>query len=356
MSSVSHLSAERLLEKEPDLRDALNKFVGWGSAGIKLIACEKIKANVFRIRFEDRAQIRSIIAKGMDALAARSVEMTANRWLPAVDLNHIGPSLLAIAPQSDDQHVWHLYRDFGPCTLNAVSPAPRQIALVIDCLAKMHGRFADHPILADCRIWAANRCTNGYTTHVMDAIRSVESCLAMTGRRSSGHGNLLDNLLRNLEDLLRDAPRREQTLIEFGGPQTLLHGDLWPSNILVYGTDHGQKARFIDWERVGVGVVSYDLSTILSRFLVELRPMILEQYRRSAEPFGINVPDVEISNLLFDTAEKARIVYCINCSALAILEGEAEWGYVNLREQLSWLNNLNPFLPVNSKTQESLIL
>jgi len=38
--------------------------------------------------------------------------------------------------------------------------------------------------------------------------------------------------------------------MEDAGPETLLHGDLWPKNVFLSTTDGAQRARLIDWDHV----------------------------------------------------------------------------------------------------------
>ena len=59
---------------------------------------------------------------------------------------------------------------------------------------------------------------------------------------------------------------------EHGGPELMLHGDLWTTNTFVQSTAEGPVARLIDWEHAAVGPASYDLSTFLYRFAAADRP------------------------------------------------------------------------------------
>src|SRR5439155_866024 len=72
-----------------------------------------------------------------------------------------------------------------------------------------------------------------------------------------------ERLLQCLYALRDDAPRRVLLIEEAAGPDTLLHGDLWPKNVFVSMTPTGPRARLIDWDHVGVGPASYDVSTFL---------------------------------------------------------------------------------------------
>src|SRR5207249_2815085 len=78
-------------------------------------------------------------------------------------------------------------------------------------------------------------------------------------------GALRGRLLTRLYRLRDDLPRRVHLLETLGGPDTLLHGDLWTTNTLLHPTPRGLMARLIDWDHAAVGPVSYDLSTFLYR-------------------------------------------------------------------------------------------
>src|SRR5439155_1285821 len=83
-----------------------------------------------------------------------------------------------------------------------------------------------------------------------------------------------ERLLERLVGLRADAARRAQVFEQAGGPDTLLHGDLWTINAFVAPTAGGLRAQLVDWDRVGVGPFSYDLSAFLLRFPPEARALI----------------------------------------------------------------------------------
>src|SRR5256886_1107182 len=109
-----------------------------------------------------------------------------------------------------------------------------------------------------------------------------------------------------------DAPRRVRLLEEAGGPDTLLHGDLWPKNVFVSMTPAGPRARLIDWDHVGVGPASYDVSTFLYQSAADERPTVLRRYREAVERTGWRLPDDGTLNVLFHTMECARYAHCVH--------------------------------------------
>src|SRR5256712_10003264 len=92
-----------------------------------------------------------------------------------------------------------------------------------------------------------------------------------------------------------------------GGPETLLHGDLWTTNTFVATTGDGLVARLIDWDHAAVGPASYDLSTFLYRFPRRERPWILEAYRRRPPGAARVLPPDPDPTLPFRTRRDARL-------------------------------------------------
>ena len=73
--------------------------------------------------------------------------------------------------------------------------------------------------------------------------------------------------------LEQEEPERAQVLASVGGPDTLLHGDLWPTNAIVQTRGDGFSVRLIDWDEVGAGPGWYDVSTLLLRFELLASPV-----------------------------------------------------------------------------------
>jgi thiamine kinase-like enzyme len=146
-----------------------------------------------------------------------------------------------------------------------------------------------------------------------------------------------------VERLHRERRERASVLETFGGPDTLLHGDLWTTNTLLAERADGLQPRLIDWDHVGAGPVTYDLSTFLYRFPSEHRPWILGRYREAAAGHGRSLPDDNMLNLLFETAEYARYACCLAEAALGASQGE-RWGFEQMAEIESWFTSLEPVL------------
>jgi Ser/Thr protein kinase RdoA (MazF antagonist) len=129
-----------------------------------------------------------------------------------------------------------------------------------------------------------------------------------------------------------------------GGPETLLHGDLWTINVLVRPARSGLEARLIDWDHAGVGPVSYDLSAYLLRFPEPERAGILSHYEERS-PSRRRWPSRAEWNALFDTAERARLANSLLWRALGVLDGHDEWTFGGLAWHEEAFDSLGPLLP-----------
>jgi len=129
-----------------------------------------------------------------------------------------------------------------------------------------------------------------------------------------------------------------------GGPETLLHGDLWPKNILAVPTPDGLRTRLIDWDATGVGPLTYDLSTFLYRFSAHHRPWILDRYQQAVAPLGWQAPATRDLSLLLETAEISRIANCLIWPCIEAVQAQAEWAFDKLAEMETWFESVEPAL------------
>ena len=132
---------------------------------------------------------------------------------------------------------------------------------------------------------------------------------------------------------------------EAGGAETLLHGDLGPKNIFVAMVGDGPCARLVDWDHVGVGPATYDLSTFLYQSTPDDRPALLRRYRAAVERAGQRLAADGDLNLVLHATETARGVSCIVWPAMALLNDGAEWGWSGLVDIDDWFESLRPPLP-----------
>ena len=332
----------------PALADALRDVLGAG-AKIHLRERQRLGPGVHRLRLDVDGVERSLVAKVSEPAMARRNRLVAGRWLPAVGLGEEGPPLLGGAAERRGEREWQLFDDLGDDVLDEAAPDERHVAAVVDLVARIHVAFADHPLLAECRLWGTDFGIHWYATNVRDAVRSLGGARPDEPSLDAEAAAVREGLLERLQRLREEEGDRARALARLGGTETLLHGDLWPKNSIVVDTAAGPRARLVDWDRLGVGPVSYDLSTFLARFPPAHRPWILERYRDALRASGLTLPSAAGLNLLFETAELARLAHRVIWPANALREREADrdWALAELRAIAEWIEALEPLLPVH---------
>jgi Ser/Thr protein kinase RdoA (MazF antagonist) len=249
-----------------------------------------------------------------------------------------------VGGERGDAKVWQIYEDVGGSGLDRVDVDPDTVRLVVNLIAEVHLRFARQPVLAECRKRGDDFGMSFFVSHVgrcLHHLRHLEAVPDLSEEQTQLRNRLSDRI----EDLYRDRHTRARLVDAVGGPDTLLHGDLWTSNTLVTGKGAKRRARLIDWDHAGAGPVSYDLSTFLYRFPIEDRPWILALYRETLSRAGWKLPTNDELNLLFDTAETARYACCLGEAASAAERGEP-WAFAQMAEIERWFASLEPALAV----------
>jgi Phosphotransferase enzyme family len=310
----------------------------------RIVAHERLARAVHRLRFEPQSGADSVVVKRLSARRARVCQLVAERWLPAVGLGWACPQVLGVLPEPGGAAVWHVYQCLAGRRLDCLGADPRQVRPVVQLIAELHGRFAGHALLAECRQHAEGLGMPFFVSHVGRCVRSLDSLTALEPQLSEPTAEVAERLLRRLRRLHGERHERAALLRARGGLDTLLHGDLWTTNTVVAEDGDGVKARLIDWDHTGVGPLTYDLSTFLYRFSPAERPWILGDYREAAARWGSSLPADEDLNLLFETAECARFACCLAEAALAACRGEG-WGLEELAEIDTWFERLEPVLP-----------
>ncbi|HSF19308.1 MAG TPA: phosphotransferase [Vicinamibacteria bacterium] len=327
-----------------ELREGLSKLVNHAHQSSCLIDQQRLNQRVYRLRFEIGDRLDSFIVKRLEPHVAQRIQLAVNRWLPAVGLDESGPGLLATLAERGGDCVWHVYEDLGDWALDSADPESSSVAVVVKLIARIHTRFAKHPLLAECRLHGGELGIPFYAANVRDAIHGLMALeppvVELPAIAEASRGCLLERL----HSLLDEEPHRAQLQADLGGYETLLHGDLWTSNVFVIPTKDGLRARLIDWDHVGVGSFGYDLSTLLLRYPREHRPRILEQYRDLVADAGWRLPGVRDLNVLFETAEYARYANRVIWASIALLDGE-DWGFDELTEIERWFETFQPVLP-----------
>ena len=315
------------------LEDAL------ASRSVRLLDRDHLKDHVDRLRVQTDDGERSLIVKWTDPVVAHRNQLVARRWLPAVGLAGFGPSLLDVAAERNGKGAWLIYEDLPGSPLSQRA-RESEVEAAVDAIARVHTAFAGHPLLRECRHAGGERGIAFYSANVRDATAALRSLDA------EHHGAARDDLLRRMRDLELQAPERARTLERAGGPETLLHGDLWPTNAIALADGESCTVRFVDWDEAGVGPAGYDLSTFLLRFDPSRRRAIVEGYARAVDRLaGWKLPSEQDLDVIFETAAFARLASLLVWSIAAAQEGDSGWLAERLSDMVAWLEEVHPVLP-----------
>jgi hypothetical protein len=301
---------------------------------------QQLKRHVFRLEVANGAECHSVILKRLEPGVAQKNWLVADRWLPALGLGDYCARVLGVAAIRRGDVVWHVYEDLGDETL-AVRLNAACLRATVEVIAELHTRAANHRVLPDVRRYAGHLGAPYFLANVRDAIAALEALADSAIVPPPEFVDVPARLLDRLVALRGDASRRMRVFDAAAGPDTLLHGDLWPINIFVRESVKGSRVRFVDWDKLGVGPFSYDLSTFLFRLSPAERPEILNVYREAVARAGWRLGTVQDLELLFDTAERARYANRVIWPARALLDERAAWGFPELAEVERWFEALD---------------
>jgi Ser/Thr protein kinase RdoA (MazF antagonist) len=299
--------------------------------------CRRLGREVYRLRLTP-GRPGSVVIKRLPPAAAHRDHLLARRWLPAVGLAGAGPPLLATIGDPGGMRAWSVYAWLDGGSLDPTMPGPGEVDGLVDLVAALHVSFARHPLLAEARHHGAPLGYDSLAGRLDDAL------LALAALARGADHRIPPALLADLRDALcqeRDgAPRVRSLLQEVGGPDTLLHGDLWPQNVMA----GPGWLRLIDWDRAGVGPAVYDLSTLLLRLPPELRRAALDRYLSRVTTAGWPEPTFEGVMVLSSAAEYARLATLVSWRALDLLRspGTTTWAVDQLRAVRTWWSQVDP--------------
>jgi hypothetical protein len=327
----------------PELARALKHLSG---SATHVAALWKLKTNVYRVDLESTTGVRSLVLKSCNLVLARRNMLVATRWLPTIGLSDGAARLLGSAGDARGERIWLIYEDLGNATLEVTSADPCHVDAAVDLLVRLHLCSADHPLLPECRYHSTDLGMAYLTANVDDAVRGLEKLRGPHVELTSQQVETRDRLLLHLR-LLRDSlPTRVEHLREYGGPDVLLHGDPWTTNVFVTDEPNGPRARLVDWDHVGVGPAAYDLSALLLRFPAERRPAMLERYRSGIRAGGgWALPGVWQVNALCETVEFARYANRAVWPSIAILVDGAAWAFEEMAMVADWFDAFRPVIP-----------
>ena len=318
-------------ELEACLREA---FAG---RSVRILGHERLKADVHRVRAEIGRVERRVVVKRSDPVVARRCWLVARRWLPAVGLEDRGPPLIAVVPDRTGQSTWHVYDDLRGRQVSTEPPVSRDVDAAIDAIARVHTAFAGHALLPECRLLGGDRGMYFYSTNVNDAVAALRS-LDLDDRG--------EHLVERLQERKREEAQRARVLAAAGGPETLLHGDLWPTNAIALTDGDSVRVRLIDWDEAAAGPAGFDVSTFLLRFPPSYRGEILDRYRSAVRRLaGWTLPGEGELNEIFETAAYARLASLLVWSIAAAADGDSDWLPERLADVVEWIDEVSPVLP-----------
>jgi hypothetical protein len=309
----------------------------------RVIAEEAIRRECVRRLWVDVGDAqRVLVVKYLPLDGSLREQRVVERWLPEIGLARHGPPLLGTAGVLSGVGVWHVYADLGDRTLEGERVDPVALQAGMRVIARLHGGFVEHPLLGECRATGRDFGQGFFLSSVRDALRALDGLQPPRAPLPQEHRLTCARLRERLACLLEEAPQRMQALGELRGPETLLHGDLWPSNLLV---DRSGEVRLIDWDRAGVGPATFDLSTLIMRLPVALRLEALTDYRDAGGAAGHGGPERDDLNFLFESAECARLASGVIWPALEFWRRGEAWALDRLAAIERWFAELEPALP-----------
>jgi aminoglycoside phosphotransferase (APT) family kinase protein len=336
------LMLKERLNEETALRTCLEEI--FAGRSVRIVDHEQLKIHVHRLRVEVDGAERSLVGKWSDPAVAHRCWLVARRWLPAAGLEDVGPSLLGVSAARSCEGTWHVYDHLLGRPLSTELPVAADVQAAIDAIARVHTSFAEHPLIPEFRHWGGDRGIHFYSSNLRDAAVALRS--ADLARRGADAIASRDALLERIHRLQDQEPVRAQALADQGGPETLVHGDLWPTNTIVLPDGEAPRVRLIDWDEAAVGPIGFDLSTFLLRFDQSDRWWILDAYRRAVGRLAEwELPPERELNLIFETAAYARLANLLAWSFAGDARGDADWLPERLADMVEWLDAVEPVLP-----------
>lgn len=352
-----HGIGDAISSLEPPVPAEVERFIvdlaGHG-AGDVTVNLEKLGRGhrVCRVRIAANGEERSIVLKRVDPQVAERNRLVSRRWLPWLGLDGVAPKLLATAAAPGADAVWQIHEDVSGPTLHERRSERDRVAAAVELIAELHTRAGGQPLTAECRRAGQDLGVHFFTSNVSDASRLLDALRPPRVQPSRDQAAVRDRLRRRLERLLGDTGRRTRPMAQADVPETMLHGDLWTTNILLQAGG-GHRVWLVDWDRVGAGHFGYDLSVLLYRFPARERRWIVGRYRDAVAKAGWRLPPAAELNVLFDTFERARYANRIVWAGLALLREGSAWGWDELAEIERWFRMLRPALQ-DARTDDAM--
>ena len=105
---------------------------------------------------------------------------------------------------------------------------------------------------------------------------------------------LAESTDRRASPLRRGLERYEEVIDPLAAlPRTFVHGELYPSNVLVVREDDPVRVCPVDWEMAAIGPGSIDLAALVGGWGAAERESLVAAYRRGLAGAGATAPDPE---------------------------------------------------------------
>ncbi|UCE02616.1 MAG: aminoglycoside phosphotransferase family protein [Candidatus Latescibacterota bacterium] len=332
----------------PELRAVLAALLGETAGRARLLQEENLsRERVFRLRLQADDTIHSLVIKVLPVERARREQMSIRRWLPRLGFERHAPRLLGVAADRNGERVWHVYEDLPGGTLKECAADRDAVRAAIDLIARLQLAAVEQPLLSECRLIGQDLGPQFFAASVRDAMRGLQALrklqIADPARRE-----MVEQLLDRMLDLQAESAERTRVFDALDWPETLQHGDLWTTNVVMAREKRGPHAYLIDWDHAGVGPAIFDLSTLLRHFPPHDRAWILDVYRSHVARAKWHWPNLGELDFLFETAELARFANCVTWCALAATEDGRDaipaWVFEDLADIDSWFRDLTPLM------------
>jgi thiamine kinase-like enzyme len=203
-------------------------------------------------------------------------------------------------------------------------------------IGAVHATFVDSPILDEIATHGKRR-----GNYFFDDLESQETVIAaLEGYARTERGMTRRTLLELTRELKLLVPEFA-TPGPIPGPQSLLHGDLYPSNIILMDSPHqGENTtvvKLIDWDRAGVGPICFDLAFIMEKRTSQERDVAWSAYRDRMECHFETWPsDREWSEQL-RRVRLGRIMRAVSTYVALAENGSGEYPVMKLQQVQGWL-------------------
>jgi hypothetical protein len=343
-------------EAAPELEAVLERRLPATGARVRFEGAEALRPpRVHRLRFRSDGSLHALVVKRLSLDRSHREQRAVRAWLPRVGLGAHAPPLLDVVAVRGGERVWHVYADLGDATLARLSSEPgteREALLrtALELIAALHVRFVAHPLLADCRLAGLDLGAGFFAASLGDALHGLAALRRLPGLLREWQAPI-ERLQGRLAALAAESDARTRDFAALGWPETLQHGDLWLSNVMLAPDVAGPRLRLIDWERAGVGAALYDLSTFLRQLAPGDRPWALDAYRECAQPAGWPWPEPALLERVAESCELGRFASCLAWRVLSTLEltdGDAAppaWLLDDLVEMERWFAGRTALLP-----------